>query len=86
MEPTSAPQQAGRDVHGLVFQKNFDYEGQNWIEKHKDELAMEYDAYLDAHQEIVPMLNDIMQHILLMQPDNPLQAIRGYVRSRARPE
>lgn len=76
----------GRKVDHLVFKHNFDYEGQNRIEKHKDELAIENEAYLKAHPEIVPMLGDIMQHVLITQPENPLQEIRGYVRSRACPQ
>lgn len=86
MDPTPAHGSATRDVSHLVFKENFDYEGQNRIEKHKDELAMEYEAYLAAHPEITPMLSDIMQHVLIMQPANPLREIRDYVRSRARPE
>lgn len=67
----------------LVYKEAFNYEGRTRIEKAKDVLLLENDAYLRAHPEITPMLSDIMQHILLLQPENPLKEIRTYVRSHA---
>lgn len=67
---------------GSPLKEHVNYEGRVRIEKHKDALLKEYSDYLASHGEIRPVLHDIMQHVLLLQPDNPLEAISSYVRSR----
>lgn len=66
-----------------VTKKDLDYEGRVRAEKHKDELMMDYTAYLAAHPEIQPLLHDLMQHVLVQKPERPLAAMAVFVRLRA---
>eukprot|EP00796_Vickermania_ingenoplastis_P007491 gene7491-5278_t len=71
-----------RIADNVIFKEDFDYEGRTRIEKTKDKLLLEYDAYLEAHPEITPMLHDIVENLLIHKPERPLKDIRSYVRSR----
>lgn len=67
----------------VIFKEDFDYEGRTRIEKKKDQLVIDYDAYLQAHHtEITHLLQDIVLNLLIHQPERPLKDIRSYVRSR----
>lgn len=71
-----------RIAPNVIFKEDFDYEGRTRIEKTKDKLLLNYDAYLKAHPEITPLLHDVVLNLLIHQPDRPLKEIRSYVRSR----
>lgn len=67
----------------VIFKEDFDYEGRTRIEKEKDKLLLDYDAYLQSHHtEITHLLQDIVLNLLIHQPERPLKDIRSYVRSR----
>lgn len=78
----SQPAQSSAPSAAQVQVEDLDYEGRVRARKHKDELSMEYQDYLQAHPELTPMLHDILHHLLIVQPDEPLQEIRAYVQSR----
>ncbi|CAJ1033348.1 hypothetical protein Q4I30_006455 [Leishmania utingensis] len=63
--------------------ENLNYEGRVRAENHKDELVMNYTAYLAAHPEITPLLQDIVQHVLVLKPARPLEAMRAFVEMRS---
>lgn len=74
MDSDTAPLPRADDV--------FDYEGRTRIANHAVTLEAEYAAYLDQHPEVQPALHDTLQHILITQPDRPLEEMQRYVRSR----
>ncbi|CCW69644.1 unnamed protein product [Phytomonas sp. Hart1] len=71
-----------QNVDYLQFKENFNFEGKTRIDDTRDELVMEYDGYLEKHPEITDVLNDIVLHVLILKPDNPLQEIRSYMQAR----
>lgn len=67
----------------VIFKEDFNYEGRTRIEKRKDELLLDYDAYLQAHHtDITHLLQDVVLNLLIHRPERPLKEIRSYVRSR----
>ncbi|KAK7197552.1 hypothetical protein NESM_000705200 [Novymonas esmeraldas] len=62
--------------------EELNYEGRVRAEKLKDELVVDYTAYLAAHPEITPLLHDVVQHVLVQKPDRPLEAMREFVAMR----
>ncbi|KAG5471512.1 hypothetical protein LSCM1_01605 [Leishmania martiniquensis] len=63
--------------------EDLNYEGRVRAEKRKDEHVMTYTAYLAAHPEITPLLHDMIQHVLLLKPERPLEAMSEFVRIRS---
>ncbi|ESL07016.1 hypothetical protein TRSC58_05302 [Trypanosoma rangeli SC58] len=63
----------------------FDYEGRVRVEKHAREVVERNAQYISEHPEITPVLHDILQHLLIHKPEEPLAAIRDYARTRLPP-
>lgn len=81
--PQAAPCSSGNGATRAApsRKEDFDYEGRFRVEKSKDELAVNYAAYLAAHPEINLMMHDIMLHLLIHQPEQPLEAMQAFVRA-----
>ncbi|CCW65449.1 unnamed protein product [Phytomonas sp. EM1] len=78
----STPAPKGRSVEHLQYKENFDYEGRVRVEQNRDVLVADYSRYLEEHPEITEILNDMVLHLLILKPDNPLQEMRSYMQAR----
>ncbi|EAN84641.1 hypothetical protein, conserved [Trypanosoma cruzi] len=73
-------------MHSTSLQKEiFDYEGRVRIEKHARQEVERNSQYITEHPEITPLLHDILQHLLIHKPDEPIAAIQEYARARLPP-
>ncbi|RNF27336.1 uncharacterized protein Tco025E_00406 [Trypanosoma conorhini] len=79
----SAP--TGRMDSAALQKELFDYEGRVRVEKHAREVAARNAQYISEHPEITPVLHDILQHLLIHKPEEPLAAIQDYARARLPP-
>ncbi|KEG07767.1 hypothetical protein DQ04_08881020 [Trypanosoma grayi] len=69
----------------LLEKELFDYEGRVRIEKHARELTDRNARYFADNPEVTPVLRDILQHLLIHKPEDPLAAIQEYARARLPP-
>ncbi|AAZ11110.1 uncharacterized protein TEOVI_000860600 [Trypanosoma equiperdum] len=63
----------------------FDYESRVRIEKHAQQLNTNNKQYISRHPEITLVLHDILQHLLIHKPEDPLAAIQEYAIDRQPP-